>query len=271
MILTESNYFSREADMKYLSVSQYKTFVNECEAKGLALAKKEYGNYDKMVFLLGNYFHAWAEGKLEEFIEKNSSKIMMKSKKDKLAQFREVDEIIKRLENNPTQYKRILDIIRNKNNKKEQIFTGKLFENEWKIKIDVYNPINGYFCDFKLVKSINDKFYNIFKNKYENFILHYGYDIQMYIYSQIEKIANNREKILTPIIACITKENPIDTSLFIGFEDIFDNQEFIDIIKLNSDRIVSIKNGDIEPMYCDKCDYCRSIRETKIMKYNFNI
>ena len=42
MILTNENYFSKEADMEYLSVSQYKNFIGSlgkiaCEAEAMAL------------------------------------------------------------------------------------------------------------------------------------------------------------------------------------------------------------------------------------------
>lgn len=268
--LNRDNYFSKEADMEYLSVSQYKNFL-ECESKALALCNGEWKYGDKTAFLLGSYFHAWCEGVLEKFIEENSSKIMMKSKKDKLASFKEVDTIISTLENNPVQYKLILDIIRNPNNKKEQIFTGKLFGANWKIMIDIYNPNNGYFSDLKLVKSLYDRFYNVSSGKYENFILHYNYHLQMFIYSQIEKIANNRDNILRPILTVVTKENPINTALFINFEDVGTSEDFLGILQLNVERILSLKKGESEPFSCEKCDYCRSKQKTNVYKYNFSI
>jgi len=267
MKLNNENYFSKEADIKYLSVSQYKNFL-ECEKKALGLMNKEWDYGDKPCFLIGSYFHAWAEGALDNFIEENSSKIMMKNKKDKLAQFREVDEIIKTLEANPVQYKRILDIIQNKNNKKEQIFTGKLFNTDWKIKIDIYNPKDGYLCDLKLIKSLYDKFYNPFKLKYENFILNYQYDLQMYIYSEVEKEANNRENILLPVLACITKEKPINTALFINFDKIRNNDDFVGKVNMDVQRIIELKQGTASPIGCDKCDYCRSVLPTKVMNYD---
>jgi hypothetical protein len=41
MILTNENYFSKEADMEYMSVSQFKAF-EQCEAAALASVKGEW-------------------------------------------------------------------------------------------------------------------------------------------------------------------------------------------------------------------------------------
>lgn len=40
MILTSENYFSKEMDLKYMSVSQYKEFAS-CSSKALAVLNSE--------------------------------------------------------------------------------------------------------------------------------------------------------------------------------------------------------------------------------------
>ena len=67
MILTPENYFSPEADREYMSVSQYKSFL-KCEAAAYAELTGEWQREEKEAFLVGHYVHAWAEGKLDEFI-----------------------------------------------------------------------------------------------------------------------------------------------------------------------------------------------------------
>ncbi|NFO48022.1 hypothetical protein FDB40_14020, partial [Clostridium botulinum] len=72
MILTDKNYYSIEADKKYMSVSQYKLF-KQCEEKAVAKLKGEYKQNESDAFLLGKYIHSWSEGTLEKFKEENPS------------------------------------------------------------------------------------------------------------------------------------------------------------------------------------------------------
>ena len=61
MILTKDNYFSKEADMEYMSVSQFKLF-NECEAKALATIIGQETSTFKEAFLEGQLFEALVAG-----------------------------------------------------------------------------------------------------------------------------------------------------------------------------------------------------------------
>ena len=54
MILTNENYFSTEASMEYMSVSQFKAFES-CEAAALAEAKGEYKREETTSLLVGKY------------------------------------------------------------------------------------------------------------------------------------------------------------------------------------------------------------------------
>ena len=54
IILSDENYYSNEADWHYMSVSQYKSFL-ECEAATLAKLKNEWEpDSDKKPLLVGN-------------------------------------------------------------------------------------------------------------------------------------------------------------------------------------------------------------------------
>ena len=54
MILTEENYFSESADMKYFGRSQYKAF-SKCEEKALAELQGRYIRQDTTALLVGSY------------------------------------------------------------------------------------------------------------------------------------------------------------------------------------------------------------------------
>lgn len=66
MILTNENYFSTEASMEYMSVSQFKAFES-CEAAALAEAKGEYKREETTSLLVGKYVDAHFEGTLDVF------------------------------------------------------------------------------------------------------------------------------------------------------------------------------------------------------------
>ena len=72
MFLTESNYYSPEANLEYLSVSQYKDFVGTwakpgCEARAMAKLKGEWVEEVTTPMLVGSYVDAHFEGTLDFF------------------------------------------------------------------------------------------------------------------------------------------------------------------------------------------------------------
>ena len=260
--------------MEYMSVSQYKQFM-KCEVAGLSQLTNPLPS-NKSCLLQGNYFHSYCEGSeaFEKFKEENAKYIMMKSGKDKLSEYRLIDQIIEELESKPVQYKRVLDIIRHPKNQKEQIFIAFVFGAWWKIKMDIYNPDNGYFSDLKLMKDLYSKNWNNELKKYENFIQYFNYDLQMNIYAEVERIATKRKNILKPLIVCVTKQQPIDTAIFLGFEELdfcgkpVISEEVVKDVKSNTERIINIKKGDIEPVGCGYCEYCRESKITQYIDYN---
>ena len=61
MKLNKQNYFSSEANKKYMSVSQFKDFApawGGCEAMALAKVRGEYEQPPKTAFIEGHYIHA---------------------------------------------------------------------------------------------------------------------------------------------------------------------------------------------------------------------
>ena len=61
MILTDDNYFSKESNEHYMSVSQFKQGVEElggCEAKMAAELKGEYKRPYSTALTVGSYIHA---------------------------------------------------------------------------------------------------------------------------------------------------------------------------------------------------------------------
>ena len=262
MELNSSNYFSLEANKKYLSVSQYKNFLS-CEARTMATIKGEYTNEkSKDALLFGSLLHSWNEGagafytfkenNPELFSTRGSSKGQLKS------QFKKVYELIDRIKEDNLFIKALAG-------DKEQIFTAEMFGINWKICIDSYNPDNNYFTDLKSMASLHDKFWDSELSKHVGFIEHYKYDLQMIMYSEVERIANKREKNLTPYLAVVTKESPPDTAIFKGF--LYYKDTILQEVKNKIPRIIDLKAGLIKPIMCNRCEYCRSVKDTEIIEY----
>ena len=72
MVLAAENYFSREANMEYVSVSQYKDFEGTtgktgCEACALAKIRGEVEQVMTTALMVGSYVDAYFEGTLAAF------------------------------------------------------------------------------------------------------------------------------------------------------------------------------------------------------------
>src|SRR5690606_34902136 len=124
-----------------------------------------------------------------------------KAEKGKLKAFLDIDEIIKSLENDEV----IMDMLEGE---KEVILTAQLFDVDWKLRIDIYNPNKQRFVDLKFMNNINKGFWNSEYKVYENFIRHYKYHYQMVLYAILEQLATGREEILQPYIIAISKDIP---------------------------------------------------------------
>jgi len=240
-MLTNSNYYSPEANMTYFSVSQYKDFV-ECEAKAMAKIRGEYKETETTALLVGSYIDAYIEGTLNEFKAKHHSEIFTKQKTLR-ADFQKAEEIIKRIERDPLFMKFL-------SGEKQKIFTAELFGVPWKIKIDSY--IDGKcITDLKIVRNIKS-------------LPIWRYDIQGAIYQEIAYI--NTGSRLPFYLAVATKEDTIDIDIFQITQDTLDFS--LAEVEGNIDRYKAIKSGEIEPIRCGECDYCKSAKTARIRNYS---
>lgn len=257
--LTGDNYFSDVANQQYLSVSQYKSFLS-CEALTMARINGEYTQKsENEALLFGSLFHKWNEGEKEFndflvdhpqlFSTRGSTKGQLKSTYSK------VYDLIYRAEKDPVIKKAL-------QGEKEKIFTAELFGIWWKICIDSYNPSLGYFADLKSMADINGRYYSTDEHGYVDFISYYKYDLQMVIYSEIEKIATNRNENLNPLLVVVTKESPPDAAIFKGFLDY--KELILADVSRRIPRIIDLKNGLAQPKQCGRCEYCRLVKKTPI-------
>ena len=142
---------------------------------------------------------------------------------------------------------------------KQKILTGELFGVPWKIKMDFYEK-DGCITDLKTVKDFGDVYEEGFGRR--SWIEAWGYDIQGAIYTRIEQIATGRPEPLPFYIAAVTKEKIPDIKLIQIPDHIL--EAALHIVEAKIERFDLIKSGDVEPIRCERCDYCKM---TKTLKY----
>jgi hypothetical protein len=145
---------------------------------------------------------------------------------------------------------------------KEKIFTAELFNIDWKIRIDVHNPEMETFTDLKTTRKIGRKEYNTFTESYEGFIAYWGYDVQLAVYAEIERLANNRDNYFVPHIAVVDKQSPPDKAV-IHFPTDDWIQQKLEQVEIALQDIIPVWKGEEEPERCNHCSYCRSTKSLK--------
>lgn len=247
-VLTDENYYSDEANKRYLSNSTFKAVYGHpahprpCEAAALLGPKLE-----SEALTVGSYVDAYFEGpdSFEEFKEKNAKKIMQKSGKAPYKFILDADEAIARVIRDQV-FMHYMD------GDHQSIMTGEIAGHPFKIKMDAYHP-NEMIVDLKYVKSAADE-YNENLKKRATFIENYGYFIQGAIYQEI--VYQNTGLKLPFYIAYITKEAIPDFDVVQIPQDCLDDAlEFVKI-NLTAKPFALIQAN---PRACGKrsCPYCR--------------
>lgn len=252
MVLTAENYYSKEANKEYMSVSQYKDFAGTygkmaCEFSAVEKLEERWEQKKTTPLLVGSYVDSYFEGTLEEFKKENPE--IFTQKGELKANYKQAERIIARMERDPL-------FMQYMSGEKQVIMTGELFGAEWKIKIDSF--VRGIaITDLKVMASIT-KLEWVKDIGYLDFVRYWGYDIQGAIYQEIV-YQNTGERPQFYIAAGTKEEEP-------NIEVIHVTQNYLDeakhMVEMNMPRILRVKNGEAEPDRCEMCDCCR---HTKVL------
>ncbi len=253
MLLTNENYFSQEASREYISVSQYKDFIGSlgrpgCEESALAKIRGEWEEPKSISLMVGSYVDAHFEGQLDLF-KASHPEIFTKTGSLK-AEYRRAEEVINRVERDDL-------FMQTMSGEKQVIMTGEICGAKWKCKIDSYIP-DVAIVDLKTMKSLHESFY-LKDAGITDFINYWGYDIQAAVYQEI--VRQNTGKVLPFYVAAVSKEDEPDIGVF-GFTDQELHERLIEV-EGNVQKIMALKTGEIEPLRCEHCRYCR---HTKILR-----
>lgn len=243
MKLTKRNYYSKKADMEYMSYSQFKTF-DECPAKAMAILKGKYKIEETEAMLVGSYVDAWLDGELSKFREQHPE--IFNSRTGELkANFKLADELCDIIKKDEYLYKQL-------KGKRQVIISGNIAGVPFKGKIDSLTA--DCIVDGKVLKDCNDTWQN---GEKKPFYKANGYDIQGSIYKTIYKQMTGKN--LPFRLGVVTKEKYPDKRIF-EFSDETIETALQEVIA-KAPVYQSIKNGELEPWYCGVCDYCRSQRK----------
>lgn len=245
MKLTSSNYFSKEAQKAFWSVSQFKSFDN-CEAQGLAEALGEYTRPETDALLVGSYVDAYFAGELDEFFGQYGD-VMYKKNGELLAKYSHANDIIERIEAD----KLMMEFLKGE---AQVIRTGELFGVDWKIKIDVLHE--DKIVDLKIVKDFGSVYKDGFG--FRPWVETWGYDIQGAVYQRIEQISSGRPEPLPFYIVAATKEKVPDIDIIQIPQHVLDAA--LKVVESKIDGFDLVKSGELKPKRCGVCDYCKATK-----------
>ena len=250
MVLTAENYYSKEANLAYMSVSQFKDFNGTygkiaCEFEALEKLHERWHQKKTTPLLVGGYVDAYFEGTLEAYQRENPD--MFTQKGTLKAPLQKAEEIINRI-NRDAYFMKYMS------GEKQVIMTGELFGTDWKIKMDSYIP-GVAIVDLKIMSSITDLKW-VKDYGYMDFVRYWAYDVQGAVYQKIVEI--NTGKKLPFYIAAATKEEEPDIRIIQVTQNYLD--EALSMVGSSLPRILRVKNGETEPDKCELCDCCRHNR-----------
>lgn len=250
MELLEENYYGKEANLKYMSVSQFKDFNGTygkmaCEFAAMEKLHERWMPEKSTALLVGSYVDSYFEGSLERFKEENPE--LFTQRGELKSSYKKAEEVIARIERDDY-------FLKYMSGEKQRIMTGEIDGVDWKIKMDSY--IEGVaIVDLKVMESIT-KLKWVPDIGYLDFVRYWGYDIQGAVYQEI--VYQNTGKRLPFYIAAATKENEPDIRIIQITQNYLD--EAMQVVKTNLPRIIRVKKGETKPDKCDTCDCCRHNR-----------
>lgn len=265
MVLTADNYYSDEANRQYMSVSQFKDFNGTygrigCEFAAMEKLAGRWNPEPSTALMVGSYVDSYIEGTLDDFKSRNPD--IFTAKGELKAPYKKAEEIIARIERDKYFMKYL-------SGEKQTIMTAELLGCKWKIKMDSYIP-GVAIVDLKVMSSITDLKW-VKDIGYLDFVRYWNYDIQGAVYQKIVEI--NTGKKLPFFIAAVTKETEPDIRIIHVTQNYLD--EALLIVESNINRVLMVKNGEVEPDRCDLCDCCKHNRILRrpisIMDLAFNV
>ena len=245
MKLTQGNYYSKEANEAYFSVSQFKDFM-KCPTMAMAKLRGEYDEEYGRALLLGSYVDEMLTGTRKsqmEFLEENRSELFKKNG-DPYADVVQAINTIERVNKQPLMMKYL-------GGKHQVIMTGEIEGVPFKIRMDSYKK-GEFIADLKYMKSLRSP------NLFQPMIKYWSYDTQAAVYQEI--VRQNTGVVLPFLFVVATKEQP--AHLAVGQISQWNMDEALETVKKNIVRFQKIKAGELPAERCEDygCEYCTTTK-----------
>ena len=265
---TSEDYYGTDANMRYMSASQLKSFlgtpgIGACEERAVMEAHGRWSRPDSKALTIGSYIDVMLTGTEEEqqeFLDSHPEMVSSRgaTKGQLKAEYKTANDMIARAfedADNGGIFMRALT------GERQRVVTGTIHDHEFKGRIDVLG--DGFITDLKTVESVNKRYYN---DGWWDFISWWGYDLQGAIY---QELVYQQAGVRMPFyIAAISKQTPCDIDLLQVPQDRLD-EAMARVTKDALDRIAALKSGEEKPDRCGRCEWCRAtkvIRKPRILE-----
>lgn len=250
MILNKENYFSKEADKEYMSVSQWKLFY-ECETKALATIEGQQDATFKDAFLEGQLFEELVSGDAKLFMAKHPE--LISTRGATAGQLKsEFKKVVNAAEKFNSQ-KFFTDIVSKCD--KQVILTGEIKGIKIKCALDLFDKETNSIYYIKCMKDFKEQ-WNSEEKAYMPWYYTYGYVMQLAVYREIVR-QNFGESKEIALLAASKEEQPDIQALSFSSELLDLELEKFKMYVLRYDKI---KKGLLKPDKCNCCDYCKRIK-----------
>ena len=259
---TNEQYYGTDANMKYMSASQIKSFLGTpgiaaCEERAVMEAQSRWTRPESKALIVGSYIdvmltgtedeqHAFRESHPEMISSRGPTKGQLKS------EYKVADAMIARAFEDADNGGIFMKSLTGEH---QRVVTGEINGYAFKGRLDVLG--DGFITDLKTVENVNKRYYN---EGYWDFIGWWGYDLQGAIYQEL--VYQETGNKLPFFIAALSKQTPCDIDLIQIPQDRLD-EAMSRMTQSALDRIAALKNGEENPKRCGRCDWCRS---TKVIK-----
>lgn len=240
MKLNDDNYYGKEANQAFFSVSQFKDFC-KCEAMALAKIRGEYEPPITEALLLGSYLDSWMDGTLDDFRKLHPE--IFKRDGTLKAEYKKADVAIEKISKDELFMKYI-------GGEHQKILTFELCGVPWKAKLDSFHE-GICIADLKYVRSYDS-------------LWKYHYDTQGAVYVYGAEACGFGK--LPFYLAAVTKEEVPDCDIFQVTQPQLDLA--LSEIKKNMERFILVKAGVEPPKHCGTCNYCKSVKKARIRDFS---
>lgn len=256
--LTKSNYYSKDADSRFMSFSQYKRFA-ACEAEAMAELDGTWTpKRDQTPLLVGNYLHSYFESKQahQTFIAEHPEIIAASGRtKGQLKKpYKDADGMIATLKDDK-QFQQLYK------GHKEVMVTGSIEDVKFMGKLDSIWTSHALLLDLKTTQDLHKKYWLTDESRWGSFLEAYNYPLQMAIY---QELSYQRWGIKPqPVIIAVTKQDVPDKVAIEIPQDAMDValQQMKDALP----HIQAVKAGTEPPRRCERCEYCRATKNLEVV------